>query len=100
MSVGRPKGANKGANYNYVVFTKDEDGNLSNYDYCITIFQVSNIVGVSERTINRHLADENYNCKKLKNYEIRRCKRPVYIKQLAKIDTNEDLPEEVVQFLL
>jgi len=100
MSAGRPKGANRGANYNYVVFVKDDDGIMSNYEYCITLAQVSKKVGVSERTINRYFANENYECKKLENYEIRRCKRPVYMKERTKVDTNNDLPEEVVQFLL
>jgi hypothetical protein len=100
MSVGRPKGANRGANYNYVVFTKDDDGIVTSYDYCITITQISKITGVSPRTINRYMASDDYECNKLSHYEIRRCKRPVYVKQLAKIDTNNDLPEEVVQFLL
>ncbi len=100
MKAGRPKGANRGANYNYVVFTKDEDGVVTSYDYCITIAQVSRLTDVSSRTINRYLASDDYECSKLTNYEIRRCRRPVYIKEYIPINTEEDLPEEVVQFLV
>tara|TARA_R110000822_G_scaffold1642_1_gene7652 strand:+ start:1810 stop:2112 length:303 start_codon:yes stop_codon:yes gene_type:complete len=100
MTLGRPKGANRGANYNYVLFTKDDDGAVISYNYCITITQVSKLTGVSSRTINRYLGNDDYSCHKLSNYEIRRCKRPVYIKEYIPIDTEDDLPEEVVQFLV